>query len=125
MEEVRNTITCNCHTQNYMVLSCSGASDLGYICDQVARKLHRNKVRSMNCLTVVATCTQEKINEFEKSNILVLDGCTEDCGKKIMDSRGIRAYSWLRLTDLGYEKGKTTPSQELIQEVYHKAYDII
>ncbi|MBN1950045.1 MAG: hypothetical protein JW801_02525 [Bacteroidales bacterium] len=87
----------------------------------VARKLSRNDVRKMNCLTVAATGTEEKIDEFKKCNILIIDGCTEDCGRKIMEMRGITDYRYLRLTDLGYEKGKTPTSQEIIQIVYEKA----
>ncbi|MBN2519734.1 MAG: putative zinc-binding protein [Bacteroidales bacterium] len=113
--------TCGCGVEGYIVLACSGASDLGYISDQVARKLSRNKVRKMNCLTVAATGTEEKIEEFKKSNILVIDGCSEDCGKKIMAMRGITDYSYLRLTDMGYEKGKTPISQDTIKDIYNKA----
>jgi uncharacterized metal-binding protein len=113
--------TCECNANQYMVLACSGASDLGYITDQVARKLSRNNVRKMNCLTVAATGTEEKIEEFKKCNLLVIDGCTEDCGKKIMAMRGINHYKYLRLTDLGYEKGKTPTSQETIKTIYEKA----
>lgn len=113
--------SCLCGSGEYIVLACSGASDLGYISDQVARKLSRNKVRKMNCLTVVATGTDEKIEEFKTKNILVLDGCNEDCGKKIMAQRGIEDYRYLRLTDLGYEKGKTPTTQETVKAVYEKA----
>lgn len=55
----------------------------------------------MNCLTLAATGTKEIIDEFKNSNILVIDGCNEDCGKKIMVMIGIN-YMYLRLTDLGY-----------------------
>ena len=113
--------TCGCNASQYIVLACSGASDLGYISDQVARKLSRNKVRKMNCLTIAATGSEEKIEEFKNSNILVIDGCNEDCGKKIMSMRGIIDYQYLRLTDLGYEKRKTPTSKETIKEVYEKA----
>jgi uncharacterized metal-binding protein len=71
----------------------------------------------MNCLTVAATGTDEKIEEFKQSNILVIDGCNDDCGKKIMAMRGITNYHYLRLTDLGYEKGKTPSSQFVIDSV--------
>ena len=112
---------CGCGTDEYMVLACSGSSDVGYIADQVARKLAENKVRKMNCLTVAATGTPEKIEEFKKCNILVIDGCTEDCGKKIMAMRGITDYRYLRLTDLGCEKGKTLTSKAIIKAIYEKA----
>jgi uncharacterized metal-binding protein len=112
--------TCGCGVDEYMVLSCSGSSDVGYIADQVARMLSKNKVRKMNCLTVAATGTEEKINEFKKCNILVIDGCSEDCGKKIMAMRGISDYKYLRLTDLGYEKYNTPVTAEIIKAVYEK-----
>jgi len=112
---------CGCGVREYMVLSCSGSSDVGYIADQVARMLSKNKVRKMNCLTVAATGTEEKINEFKKCSILVIDGCNEDCGKKIMAMRGISNYKYLRLTDLGYVKYKTPVTHEIIKEVYEKA----
>ena len=114
-------LTCACGVDEYMVLSCSGSSDLGYIADQVARKLSENKGRKMNCLTVAATGTEQKIEEFKKCNILVIDGCTEDCGKKIMTMRGITDYRYLRLTDLGYEKYKTPVTAEIVKTVYEKA----
>ena len=122
MEKIKESKNqCLCGVDEYIVFACSGASDLGYIADQVARKLGRNKVRKMNCLTVAATGTEEKIEEFKKCNILVIDGCTEDCGKKIMAQRGIADNSYLKLTDLGYEKGKTPTTQNTIKEVYKKA----
>ena len=113
--------TCGCGDTAYIVLSCSGASDLGYIADQTARKLHRNEIRKMNCLTVAATGTDEKVEEFKQCNILVIDGCSEDCGRKIMKMRGIDDYNYLRLTDLGYEKGKTSTSGKVINQVCDKA----
>jgi uncharacterized metal-binding protein len=61
--------TCRCEVVEYMVLACSGASDLGYITEQVARKLSRNKVSKMNCITIAAIGTVEKIEEFKKCNI--------------------------------------------------------
>jgi len=112
---------CGCGVDEYMVLACSGSSDVGYIADQVARMLSKKKVRKMNCLTVAATGTSEKIEEFKKCNILVIDGCTEDCGKKIMAMRGITDYRYLRLTDLGCEKGKTLTSKAIIKAIYEKA----
>jgi len=74
MEE-KQIPTCACGDADYMDLSYSGASDVGFIADQAARKLLENKVRKMNCLTVVATGSEEKPEKFRKCNILVIDGC--------------------------------------------------
>ena len=111
---------CNCGADDKIVITCSGAADVGYVSDQVARKLSRNAEGKMSCLALFATCTDEKITEFKEKEILVIDGCSEDCGKKVMQQRGISNYSYLRITDLGYEKGKTPTSQETVSSVYEK-----
>ena len=115
------TMACNCGSNEKMVIACSGAADVGYISDQVSRKLSRNKFCKMSCMALFASCSEEKINELKTKDILVIDGCTEDCGKRVMMDRGIENYKWLRITDIGYEKGKTPTSQKTIQEVYDKA----
>ena len=104
-----------------LVIACSGAADVGYLSDQVARRLSRNKVIKMSCLALVASCSDEKINEFKQNNFLVIDGCSEDCGKRIMEQKGISDYKYLRITDLGYEKGKTPTDQKTVRAIYEKA----
>ncbi len=117
---MENRTSCACGEGEYIVLTCSGSSDVGYISDQVARKLSRHKVRKMSCLALVASGNQEKIASFKKSNVLVIDGCPEDCGKKVMDKAGIANYKYARLSDMGYEKGKTPTTQDTIESVYSK-----
>jgi uncharacterized metal-binding protein len=115
--------TCNCGINDNLVITCSGVADVGYISDQIARKLSRNKKRKMSCLALFATCPEEKIDEFKTRSILVIDGCNEDCGKKVMKQRGISDYNYLRITDLGFEKGKTPITQEIIQKIHQKLCD--
>ena len=116
-----NEKPCSCGSGDNIVVACSGAADVGYLSDQVARRLSRNKVRKMSCLVLVASCSDEKIDEFMQNNFLVIDGCSEDCGKKIMKQKGISDYKYLRITDLGYEKGKTSTNQETVKRIYEKA----
>ena len=112
---------CSCSSGDKLVIACSGAADVGYLSDQVARRLSRNKVMKMSCLVLVASCSDEKINEFRQNNFLVIDGCSEDCAKKIMKQKGISDYNYLRITDLGYEKGKTPIDQKTVKAIYEKA----
>ena len=100
-----------------IIITCSGASDVGYISDQVARKISRSKHRKMSCLALFATCDEEKLIKLKNKDIYVIDGCGEDCGRKIMEGRGIKDYSYLRITDLGFEKGKTPASHETVNAV--------
>ncbi len=117
----KNYSPCKCAKDDYLVVACSGAADVGYISDQVSRRLSLNNIRKMSCLTLIASCDSEEIEKFKKKNILVIDGCSEDCGKKIMENRGIADYPYLRITDIGFEKGKTPTSHETIKAVYNKA----
>lgn len=122
--ENKEKVSCLCGVSEYMVLSCSGACDLGQITDIVARKLRDNGVRKMNCLAVVGAGIEKSIEDFKKKNILLLDGCPIDCGKQILDKAGFKNYKYLRVTDLGYIKGQTPVTEDVIKKVYDSAETI-
>lgn len=113
--------SCCCGGENKLVISCSGAADVGQISDLVARKLGKSGNRKMTCLALFAVCDKEMIDDFKSQNILVIDGCNVDCGKKVMIQRGIESYEHLRITDLGYTKGETPANEEIIGLVTEKA----
>jgi len=94
---------------------------LGQISDLVARKLRDNNIRKMNCLAAVAADVKPTIEMFKEANLLLIDGCAVDCGKKILDKAGISNYKYIRMTDLGYVKGQTPVTDEVIKAVYEKA----
>lgn len=112
---------CLCGSGEYIVLSCSGASDVGKIADLVSRKLSAEKVRKMNCLAVVGAGIEKSINDFKTKNILVIDGCPVDCGKRILKKNGISNANYLRVTDLGFKKGKTEVNSQNVNTVYESA----
>jgi len=120
METNQNQKGCLCGSSDYIVIACSGACDLGQVTDLVARKLKDNKVRKMNCLAAVGAGIQPTIEAFKLANLLLIDGCPVDCGKKILDNAGITNYQYVRMTDLGYVKGQTPVTEELIRVIYEK-----
>jgi uncharacterized metal-binding protein len=113
--------SCMCSSSDKIVLACSGASDIGHITDLVARKLGKNKIRKMNCLAVIGADIEKSIESFKGKNILVIDGCPIDCGKRIMDKNGFANYHYMRVTDIGYKKGETHVTEEVINSVYEIA----
>lgn len=113
--------SCLCGVSEYMVLACSGACDLGQITDLVARKLRDNGLRKMNCLAVVGAGIEKSIEDFKKKNILMLDGCPIDCGKQILNKHGFTDYKYMRITDLGFKKGQTPVTEDVIKDIYEKA----
>lgn len=112
---------CLCGEGEYIVMSCSGASDLGELSDIIARRLSKNGVRKMSCLAIVGANIQTSIESFKTKNLLVIDGCPIDCGKRMMKNHQIENHIHLRLTDLGYKKGQTVVSDQIINEVYNQA----
>lgn len=113
---------CSCNSsENCTVFACSGAADLGLASDLVARKMHKNQIRNMKCLAFVSAGISEMIDSVRDTNMLVIDGCALDCGKKTFEKNGLTNFPHLRLTDLGYEKGKTPATTEVINEMYKQA----
>lgn len=123
MEKNKN---CSCTSPaNCTVFACSGAADLGLASDLLARKLHKNQIRNMKCLAFVSAGITEMIDSVRDTDMLVIDGCNLDCGKKTFDKNGLNNYHHLRLTDLGYEKGKTPATPELVDKLYETAIAMV
>ena len=117
---------CSCgSSQESTVFACSGAADLGQASDLLARKLHDKQIRQMKCLVFVSAGITEMIDSVRDTNMLVIDGCTLDCGKKTFEKNGLNDFIHLRLTDLGYEKGKTKPTPDVIEKMYEEAVFMI
>lgn len=115
---------CLCGVSEYVVMTCSGACDLGEIADAVARKLRDNGVRKMSCLALIGAGSKKSIEALKTKNILVIDGCPTDCGKRILDNAGITSYKSFRVTDAGLKKGQTPVTADVITAVYEKVETI-
>lgn len=115
-----NKESCLCGVSEYMVLACSGASDVGHLSDLVARKLRNDGTRKMNCLAIVGADIAPSIEKFKKANILVIDGCPTACGKRALDRHNFSEYNHVIITDMGYKKGETHVSNEIVQEITKK-----
>lgn len=122
--ETKKTCSCNDKTA-YTVMACSGAADLGHISDLVARKLHQKDIRTLKCLAFVGAGIQSMIDSVKDSDILIIDGCPLDCGRLVMEKNNLTDFHHLRLTDLGYEKGKTPANEENVKAIYEKAEVIL
>ena len=104
--------------QPMVIFACSGASDVGELTDLVARKLHCQNAIQMKCLAFVGAGIQSMIDTVKESQCLVLDGCGLDCGRITMIKNGINNFTHLRLSNLGYEKGKSVPNEHHVDAIY-------
>ena len=105
---------------NKIVFSCSGCSDLGHISDLLARRFRDNGVRNMHCLAAVGAYPGESAQDYAGSDILVLDGCAVSCGKTVLKNAGLDTIKCVLLSDMGYKKGKTPVTQDILDEIYFK-----
>jgi len=117
---------CECTTTPKLVFSCCGAADVGELSDRVARQLNREGTAKMYCLTGIGAGIQS-FTDYSKtaSTILAIDGCPVDCTKKLLEKAGFIDFAFLRITDLGYTKGKTEISEDIVNAVSFQAGNLI
>lgn len=109
-----------------LVFACSGASDVGAVADQAARRVSRMKLASMGCLAAVANGLDFAMDPVKVADrIIVIDGCPEKCAKQTMEKAGITSYDYILLSELGMEKGHTKVNQDHIARVYDRAETIL
>ena len=105
-----------------LIFSCSGCADVGELADQSARKLNRDGAGKMFCLAGIGGRVSSIFKTTETAqSILAIDGCPLDCTKKTLEEAGIMRINHLRLSDLGFEKGKTDVTSASIAQVIDKA----
>jgi uncharacterized metal-binding protein len=108
-----------------LVFACSGAADVGEISDRAARKLTKDGLGKMFCLTGIGGRIGGIMKTTEAaSDILAIDGCDMDCTKNCMEQAGFTRFKHLRITDLGMEKGRTPVTEENIVKVVAKGKEM-
>jgi uncharacterized metal-binding protein len=108
---------CACNGGPDLIFCCSGAADTAEIADLAVRDLHKAKDAKMFCLAGIAGDVELIVVNSQAANrMLVVDGCDSDCAKKTMQKNGFNNFIHFRVTDLGWEKGKTPATAERVAE---------
>jgi len=115
-----------CSGGGKLIFSCSGAADVGWISDLAARRMTSDGAGKMFCLAGIGGRV-EPIMEKAKgaAKILAIDGCSLDCVKRTLENAGFSEFSYLRVTDLGLEKGQSPASDENVAKVVKKCCELI
>ena len=96
-----------------LIFACSGAADVGEVSDRAARRLMKDDSGRMFCLAGIGGGVEPILKRTEAaSRILAIDGCDLDCTKKCLEAAGFDSFEHLRITDLGFEKGKTMVNEQ-------------
>jgi uncharacterized metal-binding protein len=109
-----------------MVFACSGAADVGEITDRAARQLQREREAFMCCTAAIAADVPAIVAKARGAErVLAIDGCAELCAQKILRRAGFEGFPSMRLDELGMEKGKTGPTDEVVDRVVDRARELV
>jgi len=113
-----NNVECGCNSAPTLIFPCSGAADVGEISDRASRALTRTGTGKMFCLAGIGGHVDVILSVTEAAGkILVIDGCPVDCSKKTLEHAGFDRFNHVRVTDLGYVKGKSPVTDETVARV--------
>lgn len=114
--------SCACSGAPTLIFACSGAADVGAVADQAARGLTREGAGKMYCLAGIGGRVPGILTTTAAAGkILAIDGCALDCAKATLEQAGFTASAHVRLTDMGFEKGKSPAIPENIAKVTEAA----
>lgn len=100
------------------IFSCSGSADVGGIGDAATRKISAEGVARMYCLAGIGARVEQIVANTELAESLIsIDGCENDCSRKVLQAAGFQPALHIRITDLGMAKGNTPPTPERVQNV--------
>jgi uncharacterized metal-binding protein len=102
MSEGKN---CSCSADTVTVMACSGGSNVGQMTNELAKRLDQAGLAKFFCMAGVGGQVSGIIEGCKSvDKLLVLDGCSVACAKKMMDLAGLQNYEYLVVTDLDIEK---------------------
>ncbi len=95
-----------------VVLTCSGASDVGELSDLVGRELSRTRVVQLECAASVGAAKPDSLERLRRAKtVLVIDGCASRCTRKMVEKAGIERSRHLDLGELGLSKGHSPATE--------------
>lgn len=111
--------SCNDHSgPSALVYSCSGAADVGEIADRAVRRLDAANIAWMSCLAGIGGRVSGLVANATAAPMLVaVDGCPHDCAKKTLELAGFPDVRHVRVTNLGFKKGRAPAAEEAIAKV--------
>ena len=110
---------CACSGTVTMLIPCSGAADTGEIADRATRKFAQGGCAGMFCLAGVGANLSGFIASAKGADrLLVVDGCNLECARKVLAEKEITEnIIHVRVSDLGFVKGKSPATTERIDAV--------
>jgi uncharacterized metal-binding protein len=121
--------SCSCNEEAgpaALVYPCSGSADVGEISDRAARRLDADDKAWMSCLAGIGGRVSGLMANAAAAPVLIaIDGCPHDCATKTLQLAGFSHVRSVRVTDLGFKKGKTPASADAVQTVVRRVETLL
>lgn len=97
---------CSCGSSSKVIIySCSGASNVGQLANEVTIELARAGKGSMGCLVGLAAHVSTMVQNAKAADqVLVIDGCGVKCGRKALEHVGLSDFASVVITEMGVKK---------------------
>lgn len=94
-----------------LVFTCAGAAHTGQVANRVGVLLRQKKLGALFCAAAVAAEIPDKLERTRNAGRRVaIDGCEDDCCRRVIERAGLPCDLHVRITDLGIEKQPAQPS---------------
>ncbi len=126
MNTQKTQAQCSCSSAPKFIFPCSGASDVGGLSDQAARRMAKDGTGKMYCLAGIGGRVEGIMaNTRAAARLLVIDGCEQECARKTMELAGFKDFQHLKLAEMGFKKGETPLAPARIREVAAKGSEMM
>ena len=98
---------CCAQNGNVMILTCSGASNVGQLSNRAAVELTQEGFGKMFCLAGIGGHLSGFVQSAKDvPQMVAIDGCSVGCAKAVLGHAEIPIQRYVMITDLGIEKNK-------------------
>ncbi len=117
---------CSCSAGPKLIFACSGASDVGEVADRTARRLTREGLGRMFCLSGIGGRVDGILKTTRTAqSILAIDGCALACARGCLEQAGFKGFAHLQLGEIGMEKGTTPVTDDAIARSFESARGLL
>lgn len=94
-----------------LVFTCCGAAYSGQVSNRAGVNLSQEDAGNLFCIAAVGAGIPDKMDRARTAGRrVVIDGCEDHCGRKIMENAGLPVDLHVDVTTLGIEKKPATPA---------------
>ncbi len=109
---------CTCSSAPKLIFPCSGASDVGGLTDRAARQMTLDQTGKMYCLAGIGGRVNTILETTRVAGkILVIDGCPQECARKMLEQAAFTGFQHLKLFEMGLHKGSSPATDENLRLV--------